>query len=256
MAQQNVGNIAATGSLSQAWDGTGTGSTFVSGGSLQTDPRFVVIAVSGLATVGVQVTGDFAGDLVPEVTVARVNALSWVECRGESATTGMPITDIETPGSYRFDVAGYSSFRLRCSARASGTAAVVLIGTAARANLNGAVVAALNELNATLSAFTMTFIPSTTVVRQDRVVTAATTLLATDATVHANTSSGTFAITIPSGIATAIDIPVVWEAGTVAPTFALASGVTAIASQGLPVFTQPGEVLTVHLNGNNVENID
>ena len=241
MASSSAQNIPATGTLSLAWDGTGAMPTAPG------DGRVVWLVISGLATVGVQVTGDLVGDLVPEVTVGRT-APQWIAARGEDATTGLPVDDITMPGAYRFDSAGYATFRLRCAAVTYGSAAVVLLGSVARSNMNGPVVAALNLINTNLEllmSFQPTFAKNPPVAK-----IAAYAAVPADSIVECNTSSGTFAVTLPNSGAVNNLIDVNWAAGTVPPTVAFASGASLNPSQaGEAVFQFVGSTLTFEYDG-------
>lgn len=234
MGQARVGNIPAVGTLSAAWDGVGP---MPAGGENQTDPRVVWLAISNLATVGVQVAGSFVGDLIPEVAIGRTNTV-WMEIAGEVAGTGAPLDDIVAPGLYRFDVAGYSEFRMRCAEYTSGAASVVLLGATARSNFNGAVVAALNTLNATLENFIMSYQQATSK-NAAKTVTAAYTASVNDSQIACNTSSGTFAVTLPASGVAGNSIGVLWTVGSVAPTVAFASGASLNAGETVVFGSMP-----------------
>jgi hypothetical protein len=78
-----------------------------------------ITGLNGASTAAVNVLGTWVGTIAFECSV---NGSDWVACNGTPfASTGALVTTSTSNGAWQFDVAGCTSFRVRCSAWTSGT---------------------------------------------------------------------------------------------------------------------------------------
>lgn len=80
--------------------------------------------------------------------------------------------------------------------------------------------------------------------------TSAYSAASTDDLIQCDTSSATFAITLPATGSSGNKITIAWTVGTVAPTFAFASG-AALTDTTTPTFTAIGDSLTFEWDGSS-----
>lgn len=86
------------------------------------------IDITGLSSIGVQVTGTFVGTITWEVTVDGTN---WLGILLAPPSTGTGALTAAATGLFTGSVAGMAQFRARVSAYTSGAITVVALATAA-----------------------------------------------------------------------------------------------------------------------------
>ncbi len=104
---------------------SGAGSDASTAGVVQNNNDAVTLAIpGGLATALVQIAGSFVGTLNFEVSPD--NGTTWYAIQGNLVGGSMLGTTATGPGAWRFNIAGFTTMRVRLSPVTSGSASITL----------------------------------------------------------------------------------------------------------------------------------
>ena len=104
---------------------TGAGTDTSASGTVQNNNDAASIALpGGLSTALVQILGTFVGTLNFEASPD--SGTTWYAIQGNAVGTSTIATTATAPGAWRFNIAGFTNFRVRFSPVTSGSAAITL----------------------------------------------------------------------------------------------------------------------------------
>src|SRR5207237_9241081 len=104
---------------------SGAGTDTSTTGSVQTNNDASSIALpGGLCTALVQILGTFVGTLNFEASPD--SGTTWYAIQGNQVGTSTIGTTATAPGAWRFNIAGFTNFRVRLSPATSGSASITI----------------------------------------------------------------------------------------------------------------------------------